>query len=129
VEAKKTALIVTDGAVSTQQMAESIAAALGEFAVTIVPAGAFSGTHILPADIVFLGTEIPNPPTFGYLDMVLQHINLAGRPCGIFSGSASAVDYLRKMVHDSEMALCADCFDGKGNVKAWVEKVAARLKK
>jgi hypothetical protein len=128
VEAKK-ALIVTDGAVSTQQMAETIAVALREFAVTIVPAGAFSGTHILPADIVFFGAEAPNPPTFVYLNKVLQHINLAGRPCGIFSGSVSALDYLQKMVHDSELVLCPDPFQGKGDVRVWIKKVAEPLQK
>jgi hypothetical protein len=129
VTAKKTALIVTDGTVSTQQMAESIAVALGDFAVTIVPAGAFSGTHILPADIVFFGAEVPNPPTYKYLFTVLQHINLVGRPCGIFSGSAEAVEYLCKAVHDSELALCADPFQGKEDVKAWIKKVAEPLQK
>jgi hypothetical protein len=129
VEVKKIALIVSDGTAGIQQMAESIAAALGDFAVTIVPAGAFSGTHILPADIVFLGAEAPKPPTFAYLDTLLQHINLVGRPCGIFSASDPAVEYLRKMVHDSEMVLCPDPFTGKGDVQAWVEKVAAPLQK
>jgi hypothetical protein len=128
VEVKKTALIVTDGTAGIQQMAESIAVALGNFAVTIVPAGAFSGTHILPADAVFLGAEAPKPPTFAYLDAVLQHINLVGRPCGVFSASGSAVEYLRKMVHDSEMVLCPDSFTGEGDVQAWAGKVIAPLK-
>ncbi|MDR1929015.1 MAG: hypothetical protein LBQ44_00155 [Treponema sp.] len=121
---KKTALIITDGAAGIQQTAESIAAALDGFEVTIVPAGAFVGTRLLPADIVFFGAETADPPGFAYLYMVLQHINLAGRPCGIFSGSVSALNYLRKMVHDSELTLCPDFFQGKGDVKAWTEKVS-----
>jgi hypothetical protein len=129
VEVKKNALIVTDGTVGIQQMAESIAVALVDFAVTMVPAGAFSGTHILPADIVFFGAEAPKPPAFTYLDTLLQHINLAGRPCGIFSPSGSAVDYLRKMVHDSEMVLCPDPFTGEGDVQTWAKKVAVPLQK
>jgi flavodoxin len=120
---EKTALIVTDGAETTQKMAETIAEALKDYKVNLVAAKDFSGTHILSADICFFGAETPNPPSFAYLYKVLEHINLAGRLCGIFSSSEKTVEYLCGMVHDSELILYPDPFLGKGDVKSWVDKV------
>jgi hypothetical protein len=120
---EKTALIVTDGAESTQKMAETIAATLVNCKVTLLAAKDFSGTHLLPADICFFGAETPSPPSFAYLHKLLEHINLVGRPCGIFADSEEAVEYLRGMVQDSELALYPDPYLGKGDVKAWTGKI------
>jgi hypothetical protein len=120
---EKTALIVTDGAETTQKMAETIAEALRDYTVNLVAAKDFSGTQILPADICFFGAETPNPPSFDYLHNLLEHINLAGRPCGIFSPSEKALEYLRGMVRDSELALLPDPFPAQGDAKAWTAKV------
>ena len=128
-EEKKTALIVTDGAITTQKTAEAIESALDNFKVKIVAAGAFSGTHILPADVCFFGSEIPNPPSFAYLYTVLQHINLAGRPCGIFSASTEAIKYLCGMVHDSELALFPEPLPENGDAASWAKKVTGLLRK
>jgi hypothetical protein len=129
VEAKKTALIVTDGQVSVQKLADSIASALEDFAVSVVPAGAFKGTHILGAGLVFFGAEQANPPTFNYLHKVLRHINLVGRPCGVFSpASGEAVEYLINMVKDSELTLYGDAFSGGGDITGWARKVAVQFK-
>jgi hypothetical protein len=93
-------------------------------------AGEFSGTHLLSADICFFGSEAPNPPSFARLNTILQHINLAGRPCGVFSGSVSGAEYLRNMVHDSELALYpVVLMEGKDDVKTWTKSVTAQLKK
>jgi flavodoxin len=121
---KKTVLIVTDGAESTKKMAETIEAALGDYEVTSVRADDFEGTQLLPADICFFGAETPNPSSFSYLYKMLNHINLSGRPCGIFSNSEKALEYLSGMVRDSELALHPSPFPGKGDIKAWTEKVA-----
>jgi hypothetical protein len=106
VKAKKRALIVTDGTESTHQMAERIAAVLTDCTVTLRAASGFAGTDILPADICFFGCANPRPASFAYLEELLRHINLAGRPCGIFSPrSKEAAKYLAGMVHDSDLAL------------------------
>jgi hypothetical protein len=129
VNGKKNVLIVVDGAESTQKMAAAIAAALKNFTVVTLTAGEFSGTNILSADIYFFGAEAPNPPSFTYLNTMLHHINLVGRPCGVFSNSVNAAEYLRSMVHDSELALYpVVLMEGKGDAKKWTESVTAQLK-
>jgi len=120
---EKTALIVTDGTENTVKMAEAITAELKNCEVVSVSADDFEGTQLLRADFCFFGAENPNPPSYSYLYKMLQHINLSGRPCGIFSGTQKAADYLCKMVHDSELALHPDPFLGKGDIKTWVKKV------
>ena len=122
---EKTALIVTDGAKGIQKIAEAIKGALTNYKVISVTADDFMGTQLLPVDLCFFGAETPEPPSFSYLYKMLQHINLANRPCGIFSSSQKTADYLRGMVHDSELALYPDPFLGEGDIKTWTEKVAS----
>ncbi|MDR1506745.1 MAG: hypothetical protein LBI67_06540 [Treponema sp.] len=129
-EGRKNALIVIDGAAPIRNMAAAIAAVLKSFTVTVLTAGEFSGTQLLAADICFFGSETPNPPSFAYLGTVLGHINLAGRPCGVFSTSVDGAEYLRNLVHDSEITLYpVVLMEGKDNVKKWTESVTAQLKK
>ena len=112
VETKKTALIVTDGAAPIERMAALIAGELSDCRVFIKNAKDFEGTDLLPADFCFIGCEKPDPPSFGYLQKLLQHINLAGRPCGLFSsGAPEAIAYLSRIVQDSEMAVVGDPLD------------------
>jgi hypothetical protein len=130
VDGRKNALIVTDGTETIGKMAEAISAALKDFSVITLAAKDFAGTNILPADICFFGSETPNPSSFTYLNTLLKHINLAGRPCGIFSNSVAAEDYLRGLVHDSELALYpVALMDGKGDVKKWTKSIVDQLKK
>jgi hypothetical protein len=130
VDGKKNALIVTDGAESMRKMAADIAAALKNFTLVSVTASEFSGTHILSADICFFGSETSNPPSFTTLNTILHHINLAGKPCGVFSNSAGGAEYLRNMVHDSELALYpVVLMEGKDDAKKWTETILAQLKK
>ena len=126
---EKTVLIVTDGAESTQKIAEDIKTALKDCHVVFVKAGNFEGTQLLPADLCFFGAENPELPSFSYLYKVLKHINLVNRPCGVFASSKKAADYLSGMVEDSEMALYPDPFLGKGDIKTWTEKVASGITK
>ena len=107
-------------------MAEAIAAELKNCTVVSVSAGNFKPTQLLPADVCFFGAENPDPPSFSGLYKFLEHINLAARPCGIFSGSKKTADYLKKMVQDSELALYPEPFLGEGDIKAWVKKVISK---
>jgi len=110
-------------------MAAGIAAALKGSKVLIKTASEFKGNDILPAEAFFLGCEKPNPDSFAYLADLLKHINLAGRPCGIFSpGSEKAAKYLAALIHDSEAALNPRFFldaSGAGN-KTWAQKVISK---
>jgi hypothetical protein len=102
----KTVLIITDGAEQTSKMADDVAKALRGSKVQVKSACDFKGNDLLPADAFFLGCEIPEPDSFAYLTDLLKHINLAGRPCGVFSpGSKTAAKYLGKLVFDCEAAL------------------------
>ncbi|MDR2104003.1 MAG: hypothetical protein LBP42_07880 [Treponema sp.] len=125
-EPKKHALIVTDGAESTGKIAQHIAGALKEVHAVVLTAAAFSGADILPADVYFFGCEEPHPASFSYLEALLNHINLVGRPCGLFSPkSEKAVQYLADMVHDSELALKALPFVAgePGQIQRWAAEL------
>ena len=122
---KKNVLIVTDGSEETAKMAAGIAAALKGNKVSVKNASDFKGNDILPIDVFFLGCEKPRPASFTYLEDVLKHINLAGRPCGIFSpGSEKTVKYLAALVHDCEAALNPKPLTASvKNVGSWAQKV------
>jgi len=128
VKAKKTVLIVTDGSAGVAELAGEIAAALEGSKVSTKAASGFMGNDILPADAFFLGCEKPRPAAFAYFADVLKHINLAGRPCGVFSsGSESAVNYLAGLVKDCEAALSPKpLLAGGGGVKNWAQGVVSR---
>ena len=105
---KRNMLIVTDNGGITRSIAENIAAVFGGFtdwSVTVISAEDFSPTRLLPAHAFLLGCEKPAPPEFAGINDLFKHINLAGRPCGIFSTQASAIKYLSGLVRDSEAAL------------------------
>jgi hypothetical protein len=129
VETKKNVLIVTDGAESTVKVAGEIAAVFTAASpgskVKVLKAADFVATDLLPADICFFGVEAPAPACFAGLEQLLLHINLAGRPGGLFAGSDKAAAYLRRIVRDSELRISAKPFvAGKsGSVKAWTKTV------
>ena len=103
---KKKVLVVTDGSEKIAKMAAGIVAMLKGNKVLVKSASEFKGNDILPVDAFFLGCENSNPESFSYLTDVLKHINLAGRPCGVFSpGSEKAAKYLAGLVKDCEAAL------------------------
>ena len=125
-KAKRNVLIVTDGSGETVKMASTIAVALKGNKVSIKTASEFKGNDILPAEIFFLGCEKPEPGSFAYLADVLKHINLARRPCGVFSpASQKAAKYLAGLVKDCEAALNPEpLFAGSGDaVKKWAKDV------
>ena len=105
-KSKKNVLIITDDAEKTAEMAAGVAKALKGNNVSIKSSPEFMGNDILPADAFFLGCEKPGQESFAYIEDLLSHINLAGRPCGVFSpGGKKTAQYLSRLVRDSEAAL------------------------
>jgi len=125
---KKNVLIVTDGAPGTEKIAANIAGALKGNKVLTKTAAEFAGTDLLPADAFFLGCENAVPDSFAYLTDLLKHINLAGRPCGVFSsGTKKTADYLAGLVKDCEAALNPEHLTASASgVKSWVNNVICK---
>jgi len=125
---KKTVLIVTDGASGTEKMASDIAGALKGNKVLTKTAAEFAGNDILPADAFFLGCENIAPDSFAYLTDLLKHINLAGRPCGVFSsGAKKTASYLAGLVKDCEAALNPEFLTGASSgIKNWAQNVIGK---
>jgi hypothetical protein len=127
VETQKIIVIITDGIDSTQELAERIRKELKGYRIIRVLASDFSGTDILPGDVLFLGCKEANPPSFVRLEKVLGHINLAGRSCGLFSpGSKEAVRYLAGIVQDSELILASKplfASNGSMDITDWIDTV------
>ena len=123
-KAKKCVLIVTDGCEETVKIAEKISAAIKGNEVTLKTAPEFRGNDILPVDAFFLGCEKPSPGSFAYLEDLLKHINLAGRPCGVFTpGNEKAAKYLAGLIKDSEAAVNPESiYSGSGaELKNWAK--------
>jgi len=109
-------------------MATGIADALKEEKVSVKNVSEFKGNEILPADAFFLGCETPNPASFTYITDLFRHINLAKRPCGVFSsGTKEAAGYLASLVHDSEAALKKEPLyaGSETGIKEWAQSVIA----
>ena len=126
----KTALIVIDGSEAIRKAAEELSAALKGYKTSILTAESFAGTDLLPATIFFLGCETPKPPSFSYLDKMLQHINLSGRPCGVFSTDSKALKYLSKMIKASgakagEPLLLEGAAAAAAAIKTWIKAIPA----
>ena len=128
-KAKRTVLIITDGSGETAKMAAGIAAALKGNKVSVKAASEFQGNDLLPVEVFFLGCEKPKPDSFAYLADLLEHVNLAGRPCGVFSpGSEKATKYLAGLVRDSEAALNPEPLlpgSETAAVKKWAQNVVS----
>jgi len=98
-------LILTDGSEKVVEMAGKIAKTL-RGNILIREASAFAGTDLLPADVLFIGCCEPSPSSFGYIDELLHHINLAGRKCGVFSPSSKkALQYLRGILKSTGITI------------------------
>jgi hypothetical protein len=125
VNTEKTVLILTDDAEPTLNMAREIASALKGHKVKLTAAAGFAGTDLLPSDILFIGCEKPNPPSFACIAKMLKHINLAGRSCGVFSpGNAQALKYLSGLVRDSEIFNSEPLMtDEPGEIAPWAKAV------
>ena len=127
--AAKNVLIITDDSKETAEMASGIVAALEGNNVSVKAVSKFKGNDILPAEVFFLGCEEANPEPFSYLKDLFKHINLAGRPCGVFSpGSQKAAEFLASMIHDSEAALNPKLLLGsmKNEINNWSQDVISK---
>ena len=130
-ETIKKIAIITDGAAPIQEAAENIAAIIegcSGYSAAVIQAERFSGTDLLPAYAIFLGCEAPAPSSFAYIEALMGHINLAGRPCGIFSSNAKALAYLSGLIRDSEIAAGKPFQTENGKIdteklKSWVQNI------
>ena len=107
---KRRILIIADNGAVTRGAAENIAAVFGaapfaNWSAAVISAKDFSPAKLLAAHAFLLGCEKPESPDFMPVEDLFKHINLAGRPCGIFSPQANAIKYLSGIVRDSEAAL------------------------
>ena len=127
VKAMKTVLIITDDSAETVKMAAGIEAALKGNNVSVKSASEFKGSDMLPAEVFFMGCEKTAPDSFAYLADMLKHINLVGRPCGVFSPtSKTAAKYLAGLVKDCEAALNPEYLIGSGTaVGKWARSVVS----
>jgi len=134
VDEKKILIIIEDSAI-LRQIAGEIAAVIGGcpgYAVKTVHAEDFSGIDLLPCCAFFLGCEMPHPPSFSNVATMLDHINLAGRRCGIFSSNGKSLKYLSSLVHDCEVALgdslsAKDGVPDSGAMLSWVKGIIGIL--
>jgi hypothetical protein len=103
-------LIIADCGAVTRRVVENIKAILGrapfaDWSAAVVSVKDFSPTMLLSAHAFLLGCEKPESPEFTGIKIFFKHINLAGRPCGVFSPQTNAIKYLKGLVRDSEAAL------------------------
>jgi hypothetical protein len=103
-------LIILDNGDDTRRVTEHITATLGkapfaDWSAVVSSVKGFSPTLLLSAHAFLIGCEKPELPEFSDIKELLKHINLAGRPCGVFSTQANAIKYLSGLVRDSEAAL------------------------
>ena len=131
----KNILILVDESDAIKEVGRQIASHMASVHVAIVEAADFAATDMLPADAYFLGCQEPHPARFSEVERVLKGINLAGRPCGLFTlSSKSAIEYLRSISQDAELAVFSDPLffdalkpeDRAPRVKAWVHSVLGR---
>ena len=109
---KQKILIITDNAASTKDIASELIACFGDsrfsgYTVSAVEAINFSGTDLLPVYAFFIGCESPEAFSESYIEDFFYHINLAGRPCGIFSPNKKTIKYLSELLNACEASLCA----------------------
>jgi hypothetical protein len=105
------ALIITDDGPEIKKITGEIAKAFGKlpfegYQALIVSAGSLTPVDLLPAHVFFLGGSPLEPSPFGRIEGLFRHINLAGRPCGVFSSNQKTLDYLSKLAHSSGAAQC-----------------------
>jgi hypothetical protein len=126
----KNLLVISDdaGAAMAGQIAMCPKFSRTEWKITRKTGTDFAGTDLLPADLFLVGCAESDPPSFAYLAEMLAHINLAGRPCGLFCPAPGpAEDYLRALVRDSEAQVKAEvltCADETA-ISDWVAKILA----
>ena len=132
-EENKKITIIIDDAVATQNLAKNISDVIRDFpfvgfTVLIIDAKQFMATDLLPANVFFLGCESPKPGSFDYIEDLFEHINLAGRKCGIFSSNGKAIEYLGNLIKKSEASIGVPLISLEENVdktelKDWIHSI------
>lgn len=118
----KQVLIVTDDSPSLAEAVRGMLKSLGDVRTVVKKAADFVPVDILPADAYFFGCEKAGPASFAELERVLKGINLAGRPCGLFTlASNEAIEYLRAIVRDADLRLHPTPFlvSGSADIGRW----------
>ncbi|WP_304222343.1 hypothetical protein [Gracilinema caldarium] len=128
----KNVLILVDDSDVIKDVGRQLAVHLAPAHVAIVDAADFAATDMLPADAYLFGCQEPHPARFSEVERVLKGINLAGRPCGLFTlSSKSAIEYLRAITQDAEVAVFSEPLlyevlppeNRAARVKSWVQSV------
>lgn len=122
-------LIVTDTDPGIQALAGKIARELHKYKVVTLECSDFAATDILPADACFLGCSEAKTRCFSELERVLKGINLAGRPCGLFSNEpGAAIEWLRGLCRDSELVVHSEALTAGSvsNLSSWVGEVLSK---
>jgi hypothetical protein len=126
-------LIVIDGSKPLQRAAKRLVDCLKDKRVVVKHASDFTPVDLLAAEAYFFGCAEARPAAFAEVERALSGINLAGRPCGLFSlASQEAVAYLRGVVADSELTVnprpfLADAPAGAvDEAPAWTAETLAR---
>ena len=132
-EESKKILIVTDEEESTQNLAMGIASIIippsfDAYSVSVLKSDVFYGTDILPAYAFFLGCGSPSPLSFTYIEILFERINLAGRPCGIFSSNSKTLKYLSRLMRDSQASVGKPLLAKNGEIDGaklggWVKSI------
>ena len=109
-EERRKLLIITDNTASVLNMAKHIAANLrkppfSDCLISTLEVAQFSAVDILPAYAFFIGCDNQKAFSFLYIEDLFAHINLAGRPCGIFSSNTVAIRYLSNLVRPCEAVI------------------------
>ncbi len=105
-----------------EKAVEAMRKSIGDARFVIRKAADFAPVDVLPADAYFIGCESPSPASFSEVERVLKGINLAGRPCGLFSlASMAAIEYLRAVVRDADLRLHPKGFllEGASDIGPW----------
>jgi hypothetical protein len=128
VEQEKTVLIVIDGTDAVKRVSDEVSAALDGYQAVVRTAESFAGTDLLPAHAFLLGCGTAKPASFSYIAELLSHINLSGRPCGVFSPDKKALHYLSGLVKDSGAVEGEPLLlEGEGadasQIQDWVQKI------
>lgn len=103
---KSKALVVyEDGRPELERTARGISERLdsGSHEVKLRAASLVTIPEVLAANLLILGAETPQNPSYAELARLLAGVNLAGRRAAFFGPSGAAVAWLRGIVADAEL--------------------------
>jgi hypothetical protein len=119
---KQVLIVMDDSPALAEAVSAMLAGMKGGIRTVVKKASDLTPVDILPADAFFFGCESAGPASFAELERVLKGINLAGRPCGLFTlASNEAIEYLRTIVRDADFRLHPTPFlvSGSADIVRW----------